>query len=113
MGGPSEEFKRLQQEEQDALKAADEVQVAEEAWIQELESLMDIYGKLKGLHKQSASADINRDEMKDNAKTLTAEIQAQLDVFVGHNNLYEDALQFEENASQRLEQARNALHNKK
>ena len=69
--GPSEEFKRLQQEEQDAMLAADEVQMAEEAWVQGLESLMDIYKKLKGLQKQSASADINRDEMKDNAKTLT------------------------------------------
>merc|ERR1712178_385975 len=49
LGPVSEEFKRLTQEEQDA-------------WIQELEALTDIYKKLKGLQKQSASADINRDE---------------------------------------------------
>ena len=69
--GPSDEFKRLQQEEQDALKAADEVQMAEEAWIQELEGLMDICSKLQLLHEQSSSADINRDVMKNDAKFLT------------------------------------------
>ena len=77
LGPVSEDFKRLTQEEQEALKASDEVQIAEDAWIQELEALTDIYKKLKGLQKQSASADINRDEMKDNAKLLTESLKAE------------------------------------
>ena len=72
--GPSEEFKRLQEEEQDALKAADEVQMAEETWIQELEGLMNICEKLKLLQQQSGSADIDRDGMNNDARQITEKL---------------------------------------
>lgn len=96
----------MSKEEIDAQKAADNVQMTEEAWVQELEGLIGLTSKLPQLLAQSSSPNIDSDEMQRAAAAQIREIQRHIGYFQEANNLYGEALDDEDRASGRLEQSR-------